>query len=195
MDVKETVGQGDTAVTVVATRLVKVGKELAYEQWLRELIAEASVLPGYLGTNVQRPAADGDRQYTSVFRFDSISALRNFENSDLRARALSRAHSLVESDAVWKTMSGLEFWFSPPPGTVVPQPSRWRMALVMIAVVYLLVFSIGSAVALIGGGLPMPIRLLLTITIEVFLMTFVIMPRLTKLLARWIYPSTTKKGV
>jgi hypothetical protein len=31
--------------------------------------------------------------------------------------------------------SGLEFWFSPPKGSVVPQPSLFRMALVMIVVV------------------------------------------------------------
>ena len=32
-------------------------------------------------------------------------------------------------------------------------------------------------------------QLLTTITIEVFLMTYVLMPRLTRWLARWIYPT------
>jgi uncharacterized protein len=180
-------------VTVVVTRQVRTGREAAYEAWLRRLIDQAATLPGYQGTNVQRPSASGPRQYTSVFRFESVAALRNFETSEIRARALAEVVPLVESDAVWRTMSGLEFWFSPPAGTVVPQPSRWRMALVMIAVVYGLVLSIGSAVALLVGTLPMPARLLITITIEVFLMTYVIMPRLTKALARWIYPSTIRK--
>ena len=62
-------------------------------------------------------------------------------------------------------------------------------ALVMIAVVYGLVLSIGQLVALAAGSLPAQLRLLLTITLEVFLMTYVLMPRLTRWLAWWIYPS------
>jgi uncharacterized protein len=51
------------------------------------------------------------------------------------------------------------------------------------------VLSIGTLVALVLSAVPMPLRLLVTITIEVFFMTYVLMPRLTRWLARWIYPS------
>jgi hypothetical protein len=34
------------------------------------------------------------------------------------------------------------------------------------------------------------IRLFVTISIEIFLMTYVLMPRITKLLSKWIYPSS-----
>lgn len=176
------------AVTVVVTRRVKPGREAAYEAWLAALIDGAATLPGYLGTNIHRPAATGPREFTSVFRFDSLEHLRGFEASELRRRALAEVGALVEADAVWQRLTGLEFWFTPPPGTVVPQPSRFRMALVMIAVVYGLVFSLGSLVAAVLSTAPMPLRLLVTITIEVFLMTYVLMPRLTKVLAPFIYP-------
>lgn len=176
-------------VTVVVTRRVKPGREPSYEAWLERLIREASVLPGYLGTHVLRPAATGSREYTSVFRFDSVEHLRAFEDSDLRHRALAQAIDFVEADAVWNKLTGLELWFTPPAGTVMPQPIRFRMALVMIVVVYGLVLSIGTLVALVLSAAPMPLRLLATITIEVFFMTYVLMPRLTRWLARWIYPS------
>lgn len=175
-------------VTVVVRRRVKAGCEVAYEAWLVNLLAQARALPGYLGTTIHRPAT-GDREYVSVFRFDSIDSLRAFEESDLRRRALAEVIDLVEADAAWRELTGLEAWFAPPPGTVVPQPSRFRMALVMIAVVYLLVLSIGQGVALVLSTAPMLVRLLLTIVIEVFLMTYVIMPRLTRWLAKWIYSS------
>lgn len=175
-------------VTVVVTRRVRQGKEAAYEAWLSRLIADAAGLPGYLGTDVQRPAATGPREYTSIFRFASVEQLRAFEASDLRRRALADVVELVEADAVWKELTGLELWFTAPAGTVVPQPSRFRMALVMIAVVYGLVLSIGTLVAQVLGSAPVPVRLLVTITLEVFFMTYVLMPRLTRWLARWIYP-------
>jgi len=177
------------AVTVVATRRVKAGHEPAYEEWLGRLVREASAMPGYLGTNIQRPPPGGPREYTSVFRFDSVEHLRAFEESELRRRALAEVAPYVEADAVWRKLTGLELWFTPPPGTVVPQPSRLRMAVVMIAVVYGLVLSIGQLVGLVLGGAPGQLRLLITIAIEVFLMTYVLMPRLTRWLARWIYPA------
>lgn len=175
-------------VTVVVRRRVKRARAKAYEAWLERLVAAASALPGYRGAEVQRPREDGPCVYTSVFRFESLETLDAFERSELRRRALAEATDLVEEDAVWSRLTGLELWFSPPSGTVVPQPSRFRMALVMIVVVYALVLSLGQLVAKVMGGAPGPLRLLVTLVIEVFLMTYVVMPRLTRLLARWIYP-------
>jgi uncharacterized protein len=126
-------------------------------------------------------------------RFDSLDSLRAFETSEMRARHLREVAPLVEADAVWEELTGLELWFSAPPGTVVPQPSRPRMALVMIAVVFTLVLVIGTAVntvfALLPFVTPYPLRLLVTITIEVVLMTWWVMPWITRRLAGWIYPS------
>jgi antibiotic biosynthesis monooxygenase (ABM) superfamily enzyme len=115
--------------------------------------------------------------------------LLKFEESEIRARYLREVVDYVEADAIWRKLSGLEFWFLPPRGTIVPQPSRFRMALVMILVVYGLVISIGQLVStLVGDIIPSSVRLFVTISIEIFLMTFVLMPRLTRLLAKWIYP-------
>jgi antibiotic biosynthesis monooxygenase (ABM) superfamily enzyme len=179
-------------VTVVITRRVKAGHEAAYEDWLRRLQAESRSLAGYLGATVQRPAAGAaaPREYTSVIRFAGLAALRAFERSELRARYLAEVEPHVEAAAAWTELTGLEFWFTPPPGTVVPQPSRARMALVMIAVVFTLVLTIGSAVGWLLAGWPAALRLLVTIVIEVLLMTYWLMPRLTRWLARWIYPRT-----
>jgi hypothetical protein len=178
------------SVTVVVTRRVRRGRESAYEDWLRRLLAEAATLPGYLGASIQRPALGATvPEYTSVFRFDSVAHLRAFEQSDLRQRYLQEVVDYVEADATWQRLTGLEFWFTPPPGAVVPQPSRWRMALLLVVVVYGLVLSIGQVVAAVLGSAPAPARLLVTIVFEVLLMTYVLMPRLTRALARWIYPA------
>jgi antibiotic biosynthesis monooxygenase (ABM) superfamily enzyme len=185
-------------VTVVVTRRVKPGREADYEAWLAQLQAEARGLPGYLGVTTQRPPPAGPREYTSVIRFDSIASLRAFERSELRQRSLAEVAGIVEADAVWQQLTGLEFWFTPPAGTVVPQPSRPRMALVMIAVVFGLVLVIGGAVNAVAALLPYPLsyplRLLLTITIEVLLMTYWLMPQITRRLARWIYPRRVVAG-
>jgi antibiotic biosynthesis monooxygenase (ABM) superfamily enzyme len=180
-------------VTVVITRRVKAGRTADYEAWLQQLQHDARDLPGYLGVTTQRPAPGAPLDYVSVLRFDSLASLQAFERSELRARALAQVNDFVEGDAAWRRLTGLEFWFTPPPGTVVPQPSRARMALVMIAVVFGLVLAIGTLVnaafALLPFTTPYPLRLLVTITIEVLLMTYWLMPLITRRLARWIYPA------
>ena len=181
------------SVTVVVTRRVKSGYESQYENWLKRLLEEAKSMKGYMGAAVQKPTA-GTTEYTSVFRFDNVENLRKFEESEIRTRYLREVVDYVEADAIWKKFSGLEFWFSPPTGTIVPQPSRFRMALVMIVVVYGLVISIGQLVsALVGDVIPSYVRLFITISIEIFLMTFILMPHLTKFLAKWIYPRSSPK--
>lgn len=178
-------------VTVVVTRRVKAGKEKEYEAWLSKLVNDSRGLPGFLGTTIQRPPPSS-REYTSIFRFDTVDHLRAFEESDLRRQALLEVTEFVEADAVWKKLTGFEIWFAAPPGTIVPQPSRFRMAIVMICVVYGLVLSLGALVGFVLSSAPMPLRLLVTITLEVFFMTYFLMPRLTRMLAWFIYPKTKK---
>lgn len=180
--------EGLEPVTVVVTRRVRAGREADYERWLQRLLAGAATLPGYVGATITRPVAP-DRAYTSVFRFDSVANLRAFEESTLRRQALAEVVALVEAEAAWQQFTGLELWFTPPPGTLLPQPSRWRMALLMMVVVYALVLSIGSLVGALLGAWPAPARLLVTIMIEVAFMTWVLMPRLTRWLSRWLYPT------
>jgi antibiotic biosynthesis monooxygenase (ABM) superfamily enzyme len=177
-------------VTIIVRRKVKSGREKDYEAWLERLThGTAEQFKGYLGADFHRPAGAGG-EYRSVFRFDGLSALDAFERSDFRARMLAEAAPFFAADAAWERMTGLEFWFDPPPGTKVPQPSPHRMALVLIAVVFCLVLILNLALGPFMAGWPLPLRVLITVTIQVTLMTYVIMPRLTPLIARFIYPKT-----
>ncbi|WP_430448151.1 antibiotic biosynthesis monooxygenase [Rhodophyticola sp.] len=173
-------------VTVVARRHLKPGSEAIYEDWLSRLTDAAATLPGYLGAEFHRPDIP-DAPYTSVFRFDTPDNLAAFEASGLRARFLAEIAPHVQGDAVWDRLTGLEIWFEAPKGAPLPQPNALRMALVLVAVVFLLVLALNLALAPVIGGWPLAPRLLLTVILQVFLMTYVIMPRVTKALGAWIY--------
>jgi antibiotic biosynthesis monooxygenase (ABM) superfamily enzyme len=176
-------------VTVTVRRKVRPGREADYEAWLARLTQGAARdFPGYLGADFHRPGPGG--AYRSVFRFDSLDHLEAFERSDYRAKMLAEAAPLFAADAAWERLTGLEFWFDPPPGTRLPQPSPHRMALVLIAVVFVLVLALNLALGPFLTGWPLPLRLLLTVTLQVVLMTYVIMPRLTPRIARFIFPTS-----
>jgi antibiotic biosynthesis monooxygenase (ABM) superfamily enzyme len=139
-------------VTVIIKRQCKAGQEANYENWLKRFQVEARSLKGYRGVTTQRPSSKSGQPYLRVIRFTGLDALGDFEASEMRARYLEEVLPYVQGDAIWERMSGLEFWFSPPAGTLVPQPSRFRMAMVMIAVVFLLVLSIGSPIGVLLPG-------------------------------------------
>ena len=141
---------------------------------------------------VRPPEDDPDPEYTSVFRFATLEQLRAFERSDLRRSYLDEVDELVQADATWETTTGLEFWFSTPPGTVVAQPVRWRMAVVIGVVVYVLVLVFGWLATMLLDGWPSPLRLAIVIAVEIALMTYVLLPWLTRRLATWIFPSTMR---
>lgn len=88
-------------------------------------------------------------------------------------------------------MTGPEFGFDPPPGTLVPQPGPHRMALVLVATVFLPVLILSLAPGPLMPGWPLPPPVLVRATIQVGLMTCDIMPRLTPRIARFIYPKTS----
>lgn len=176
-------------VTMVVTRHVKPGREAEYEAWLRDLIAVGATMPGYLGTHVERPAPGAPGRYRSIYRFDSLATLEAFEQSDARRAAMARVADLAEPDPAWERLTGLEVWFQAPPGAVVPQPSRARMALLVIGVVYLLVLTLGAVVPLLLPGAPLRLRQFVMVVAQVLIMTYVVMPRLARWFARFVYPA------
>jgi antibiotic biosynthesis monooxygenase (ABM) superfamily enzyme len=175
-------------VTIVVRRKVKSGREKDYEDWLAHLTqGTAAKFEGYLGAEFYRPPVSGG-EYSSIFRFDSLDHLEAFERSGFRIAMLAEAAPMFAADAAWERMTGLEFWFNPPPGTNVPQPSPHRMALVLIAVVFALVLILSLTIGPLMSGWPLPVRILVTVCIQVVLMTYVVMPRLTPRIAGFIYP-------
>lgn len=173
-------------LTVIATRKVRPGHEETYEAWLAEIHAETRGFPGYLGAHVVRPAPGAEHEYTSILRFESLAALRAWEESDARRAWLARlpAHAVL-GDVQLTRREGMELWITP---QAAATPVRWRMAVVVITVVYSLILILSPIVGYVASPLPFLGRLFLTVTIEVFLMTYIVMPRVTRVLERWLFP-------
>jgi uncharacterized protein len=178
------------AVTTIVRRKVRPGQEAAYEAWLERLTEGAQQhFAGYLGAEFHRPAGGGD-EYRSIFRFDTIESLVAFEMSPYHEAMMQEGAALFASDAVRHRLTGLEVWFDAPPGVPAPQPSRHRMALVLFAVVFSLVVLLNAGLQPITSTWPSPIRYMLLVALQVILMTYVIMPRLTPIIAGFVYPTS-----
>jgi uncharacterized protein len=178
----------DGSVTVVTSRRVKPGHERDFEQWLDGIGAAAARYPGCLWRRITRPEDHARPEWGVVFKFDSYEHLRAWTDSIERRTWLERVkpHELDEFKET--VLTGLERWFTLPALPGVPPPPRYKMALVTLVVVYPLSQALGAAANRWLGGVPAPLRSLVASMAMILLLTWVVMPRVTRLLRRWLYP-------
>jgi antibiotic biosynthesis monooxygenase (ABM) superfamily enzyme len=174
-------------VTTSITTRVKPGHEAAFEHLLDGMAAAASRFAGYEGVEIYRPTGNGN-EYRIVYRFDADRSLRRWLNSQERESWLERGRIHFAAPMETQFLTGLESWFTLPSQQGQPPPAPYKMALLtwvtifpIITVVVLLTTPWLAAVTVIP-------RLALTTAITVPLMTWVFMPRVTRIFAAWLYP-------
>ncbi len=177
----------DPPVTGVASRQVEPGREEEFEDWVSGILDAVKGFPGYLGSDVLRPKSAEEGEYRILYRFDRTSNLEHWEASDERRRWLDKAEPLVQEQKVGR-LTGLETWFTLPAKAGQPAPPRYKMAVVTWLAVFPTVLIIFTLFGPLLNLLPTVLRTLLFTLTMVTLMTYLIMPRMTRLFSFWLYP-------
>ncbi len=182
----------DPPVTITITRLVKPGCEAKFEQLISEVSQTANSFPGHLGTNLFRPDAN-TKSYQIIYKFDCLSNFHQWETSKVRADYYKKIRPLLLTDPKIQVLTGLETWFNlPGQGALVPPP-RYKMATVSWIAIYPLVILILELLQPILNPLPIPFRAGIITLIAIPSMTYILMPRMTKWFANWLYPRIPEK--
>lgn len=185
-------------VTVIVKRIAKKDKIKEFEEWLSGISKEVSRQEGSMGIDIIRPTNNNNKsklEYVVIFRFNNYDNLTKWEKSPIRNEWLQKGRKLVEADPDVQKMTGLEFWFTPyfkdesSPMIPIQPPPRYKMVIVTIPVISILLLTLVPQIHFLTEmlSIPFPIRLVIAITIIVLLMTYVIMPLLTKLLKSWLF--------
>lgn len=175
-------------VTAVIRQRVRVDHRPAYEAWLHEVIPIAGRFPGHRGVQVV-PPPPGSLEYTITIHFDTLAHAEDWFSSEARQSLLQQVQPLLDAPEEVKTVTGLEFWFESPAS--VPPPRRFKQALATLSMIFPLTTVLGLTLApAFHAWLPSPWgRLagnLAVASITVFLMTYLIMPRYTRLISGWL---------
>ena len=178
------------SVALIITHTIKTGEEKRYETWLADVLGAVSSVPGYLGREIFRPAS-GTRTYTSIVRFDTNDHLDFWVESAVRKSLVNRVSDLLEKGDVHEIRTGIDFWFTPE-GVKPPKP--WKQFILTLSAVYplsLIIPPIFNPLYRIWPILGQPfISGLLIAASLTALLTFVIMPRYTQLVKKWLYNET-----
>jgi len=176
--------------TVVITHRVRHDKHADYEKWVEEIAPLAKVAPGHLDWHIIRPISGLSETYTVIIRFDTNTHLKEWMTSPTRVGLIEKVRPLLVSGDGFFVSSGLDFWFTPS-GAKAQVPVRWKQFLVTWSAIYPLVLSVPFIVTpgLRYLGVP-DNRFFTTLAVTgivVCLMVYVVMPRYTNLIHRWLF--------
>ncbi len=175
------------AVSVVFTQRVRPGAEQEFRKWRKEIIETQSHFPGYLGTETFPSIPGVQEDWVDIVRFASASELDAWLTSPERMRLLERKKGLSEKLQERRVASGLEAWFSTTKkGT--PPPPRWKQALAVLLALYPTASLISFALGPIINPWPLALKMFITNTLGVAVLTWIAMPLLTRRLAFWLAP-------
>jgi len=180
----------DSPVTVVISRRVKPGCEAKFEAFLAGVTTTCGQFPGYLGSSIFRPASADDPEYRVAFKFDRLSNLRRWESSEERQTWFAQAAELTDRPPDIQVLTGLETWFTLPGKATIVPPVRYKMALVTWMAVFPLITVISIVLRQQLSLLPTILRVMVVTAIAVPIMTYFLMPKMTLLFAKWLYPNS-----
>jgi antibiotic biosynthesis monooxygenase (ABM) superfamily enzyme len=192
----------DGPVTVVVTRIAKRDKIREFEEWMDGIIHEAMRFEGHMGVDVIRPSDLSNPEYIIIFRFNTFENLARWENSEARREWIAKSKEVAEGEPIIEKQTGLEIWFTPhskssgsiksnkasssSATTAAIAPPRYKMAIVITAVIFILVSILLPQIRQLTTGLHIHLSTFIGVVIMVLVMTYVIMPSLTRLLRPWL---------
>jgi antibiotic biosynthesis monooxygenase (ABM) superfamily enzyme len=110
--------------------------------------------------------------------------------SPVRSGLIEKVRPLLATGDDFFISSGLDFWFTPA-GAKARLPVRWKQYLVTWSAIYPLVLGVPLVVTPVLRQLGIPDnRFLTTLAVTgavVFLMVYIVMPRYTRLIKRWLF--------
>ena len=176
-------------VTAVIEHDVRAGAERDYEAWLQYVTTSAQRFPGHVGVNIIRPHEGGQR-YTIVLRFDTLAHLQTWLGSEARRRLVAQVGPFLERGDRVDIKTGLEFWFTPP-SAAQRHPAAYKQFLLTLSAIFPLTLLVPWVLRPLFEAVPvfgaLFMRNLVVDAVIVGLITYVIMPRYTRLVAGWLY--------
>ncbi len=184
---------GDEPAAVSVARAIVPGREAEYEALVAEMSQAASQIPGYLGRDIFRPedkGSPGSREYHVVLRFDNEANLRAWEASPERAALVARADALTQGQAHTERVDdGTEGRFSLPEHEHKPKPPKWKNTIVTALCVFILLSTVPLVTRPLTESWSKVAANILNACVLAPLITYVVMPTLTRLLKGWLYPN------
>lgn len=159
-----------------------------YEEWLKDIIPVAGAFDGHRSVSIIRPHGD-NKSYTIILHFESIPKLNLWLDSQERKELIDKVKPLLKKEESVKVEAGFEFWFTPEESKKIAP--AYKQFLVTSSAIYPLTLLVPMLLSYVFNYTGMPesqiFKGLLSVFMIVGLMVYIIMPRYTRLISKWLY--------
>lgn len=180
----------DVPVTVSFTRRAAPEHATEMTAWIRAGLTMAEGFPGFLGGGWVRPRGGSD-EWHMLCRFSAPATLAVWEDSAERRWWLGSAQGIAQDTRV-ERRTGIEGWFDQPISVESTTPAapttppRWKQATTIWLVFFPLNLLATVALGPVIGDWPVVLRVLATTLVLTPIMTYLLLPRVTRLLGWWL---------
>ncbi|WP_018331252.1 antibiotic biosynthesis monooxygenase [Actinomycetospora chiangmaiensis] len=188
MSADPTTDRATDLVTVVVAHHVPVHDEAAFLAWQQRMTDAERRSPGHRGTELHPPVAGVQDDWVAVTRFASEHDLETWLDSP------ERAHLIGESERfrdfrLQRVPASFGSWF-PTTGAPGPVTPSWKTALSVLVGLYPTVVLLTLGLAALWPTAPLWAALLVGNVASVSVLTWVVMPVVTRALGRWLEPAS-----
>ena len=173
----------DPGVRMVTSYLLKEGGEPTHREVHDDVLTELDSYPGFRSREILEAVPGIQSETVVILTFDDETSLRGWLESDERKRLLSRLDPHIEGTYTTNVLGGFAGWFTFDGSS---EPPRWKQALVVLAALFPIALLITFVRSQLWPGAPMVPAVFIGNVIGISVLTWVVMPPLTRRLAGWL---------
>ena len=170
-------------VTAVSSVRVRDGMHDAYRELHREVETALATFPGFSRVDLFEPVPGVQDDTVVVMAFDGRANLDRWLRSQERREILSRMEGVVEGERTVNVVGGFAGWFSP---AGAPPVRTWKQATVVLLAIVPTSLTLTFLRTWLLPDLALVPAVLLNSVLGVIVLSWVLMPFLTRALAGWL---------
>jgi uncharacterized protein len=170
-------------VTAVSSVRVRPGAQHHYRALHEDLVEQLRGFDGFLRSELFEPVPGVQDDTVVVFAFEGRDRMERWLASDERRAVLERMEPLIEGARTVTVLGGFAGWFAGAAGIDVP---RWKQAVVVIGALFPTSLALTLLREWLLPDLPLAPGVLLGNVAGVGILTWLVMPVLTRRLEPWL---------
>lgn len=171
------------AVTAVMSQRILPQHLAGFREAEADIAAEMARFPGFVSIEHAPPVERVQDDYVISFTFSSREDLDRWLESSSRRDVLRRLEPFVTGQRTLSVVGGFGGWFS---SDRARQPTRWKQAVVVLIALFPTTLSLGLIQRAFFTGVPWIPALFVSNVVGIVVLTWLLMPRLTRLFAGWL---------
>ncbi len=177
-------------ITAVATVRIRPGHEAAFAALHAELTDRLASAEGFRRSELYEPVPGVQEDTVIVFTFEDRARLDAWLGSAERAEVLERMAPHVEGERTVNVIGGFAGWFDAGPagrdGSGAPPVRRWKQATTVLLALFPTTLGVTAIRQTVAPDLAMVPAVFVGNVVGVAILTWVLMPPLTRALDPWL---------